>query len=82
MLNGMIITSTPITPEKLALTPSDTATLLGISKAQLWKLHASGKLPLPVYLGAKAPRWRREELEAWLQAGAPCRAEWQRMRVG
>jgi predicted DNA-binding transcriptional regulator AlpA len=72
----------PATLERLALTPSDTAKLLGISKAQLWKLHNSGRLPLPVYLSAKTPRWRRDELERWLAAGAPDRQTWQRIRAG
>ncbi len=66
----------------LALSAKNAAILLGISRAQLWKLHASGRLPLPVYLGAKAPRWRADELREWLAAGAPDRQTWQRMRAG
>ena len=65
---------------KLALPAKDVAVLLGISRAQLWKLHASGKLPLPVYLGSKAPRWLAEELSDWLKAGAPDRATWLKLR--
>lgn len=72
----------PIVLDRLALTAKDAASLLGISRAQLWKLHASGRLPLPVYLGTKAPRWRADELREWLVAGAPCRVEWQRLREG
>ncbi len=65
----------------LALSAKDAAIVLGISRAQLWKLHASGRLPLPVYLGAKSPRWRADELREWLAAGAPDRQTWQRMRA-
>ena len=54
----------PLTP--LALTAKDAAALLGVSRAQLWKLHAAGKLPLPVRLGTRAPRWRYDELREWL----------------
>jgi excisionase family DNA binding protein len=72
--------STPIAPDRLALTAGEAAELLGISRAQLYKLHQSGRLPLPVYLGTRAPRWLRDELLAWLQAGAPCRADWLRLR--
>jgi predicted DNA-binding transcriptional regulator AlpA len=68
--------------ERLALAAKDAAALLGISRAQLWKLHAAGKLPQPVYLGSKAPRWRAGELRDWLAAGAPDRTTWQRMQGG
>jgi predicted DNA-binding transcriptional regulator AlpA len=52
----------------------------GVSRSQWWKLHSAGKVPLPVYLGSKAPRWLLDELRAWLEAGCPTRQEWQRMR--
>ncbi|HBI47067.1 MAG TPA: hypothetical protein DDY78_30070 [Planctomycetales bacterium] len=71
---------THLDSQKLALTAKDAAALLGISRAQLWKLHAAGKFPLPIYLGTKAPRWRADELRDWLAAGAPDRQTWQRMR--
>jgi predicted DNA-binding transcriptional regulator AlpA len=70
---------TPIEVQKLALPAKDAAALVGISRAQWWKLHAAGKLPLPVYLGTKAPRWRADELRDWLAAGAPDRQTWQRL---
>jgi predicted DNA-binding transcriptional regulator AlpA len=65
---------------RLALPAKDAADLVGVSRAQWWKLHASGKIPLPVYLGTKAPRWRVEELRAWLAAGCPDRLAWQKLR--
>jgi predicted DNA-binding transcriptional regulator AlpA len=71
---------TRLDSERLALAAKDAAALLGISRAQLWKLHAAGKLPQPVYLGSKAPRWRASELREWLAAGAPDLQTWQRMR--
>jgi predicted DNA-binding transcriptional regulator AlpA len=64
----------------LAVPAGGAARLCGVSRSQWWKLHASGKVPLPVYLGSKAPRWRVEELRAWLAAGCPDRQEWQRRR--
>jgi len=68
--------------DRLALTANDAAGLLGISRAQFWKLHASGKLPVPVYLGVKAPRWRAEELRDWLAAGCPDRVSWLKLQEG
>jgi predicted DNA-binding transcriptional regulator AlpA len=77
----MSTTQTPNDPPTLTLTARDAAVLLGISRAQFFKLHASGKLgPMPVYFGARAPRWSREELAEWVRAGAPCRQTWQSLR--
>jgi predicted DNA-binding transcriptional regulator AlpA len=78
----MNTTKAPSNSERLALPAKDAAALVGVSRAQWWKLHASGKIPLPVYLGTKAPRWRVDELRAWLAAGAPDRQTWQRIREG
>jgi predicted DNA-binding transcriptional regulator AlpA len=66
--------------QRLALSAKDAAELLGISRAQFWKLHAAGKVPQPVYLGTKAPRWRASELRDWLAAGAPDLLTWQRLQ--
>lgn len=57
----------------------DAAKMLGISRAQFFKLHAMGRVPRPVRLGTKAPRWRVEELKAWLAAGCPERAAWEEL---
>jgi predicted DNA-binding transcriptional regulator AlpA len=66
--------------EQLALPAQEAATLVGVSRSQWWKLHAAGKVPEPVYLGTKAPRWRVEELRSWLAAGCPDRQTWRRLR--
>jgi excisionase family DNA binding protein len=61
---------------KLVLSASETAGLLGISRAHLWRLHSSGRLPRPIRLG-RAVRWDRKTLEAWVAAGAPPRDQWE-----
>ena len=66
--------------QRLALPAKDAARMLGISRAQFWKLPSAGKVPLPVRLGSKAPRWSVAELSAWLSAGCPDRQTWQRIR--
>lgn len=78
----MSATKTPIISDRLALAARDAAALVGVSRAQWWKLSAAGKVPLPVYLGTKAPRWRVDELRDWLAAGAPDRQTWQEVREG
>jgi predicted DNA-binding transcriptional regulator AlpA len=62
--------------EKLTLSPTNAAAALGVSRSQFWKLNGSGRLPAPVYLGTRAPRWRLDELRKWLAAGCPDRATW------
>lgn len=79
--DGLVLAAR-VAAERLALTAKDAAALVGVSRSFWWKLHAAGKVPLPIYLGSKAPRWRVEELRAWLAAGAPDRQTWQRMREG
>jgi predicted DNA-binding transcriptional regulator AlpA len=56
--------------------------LLGVSRAQWYKLFASGRTPLPVRLGTRRPVYLIAELEAWLRAGAPDRQVWLRLREG
>ena len=59
-----------VVPAKVA------SSLLSISRPQFAKLYASGKIPDPIRLGVRAPRWRIKELEAWVQAGCPDREHW------
>jgi predicted DNA-binding transcriptional regulator AlpA len=53
----------------------------GISRAQWYRLAASGRTPLAIRLGAKRPVHLIDELREWLRAGAPDRATWQRLRA-
>jgi predicted DNA-binding transcriptional regulator AlpA len=68
--------------EPEALPAADAARMLGISRSQFFKLHSSGKVPLPVYLTPRCPRWLRAELLAWLAAGCPDRQTWTKLRKG
>lgn len=63
---------------KLAPSAQEVARLLGISRAHVWRMHSSGRLPKPVRLG-RAVRWGRAEIEGWLAAGAPTRERWEAM---
>jgi predicted DNA-binding transcriptional regulator AlpA len=40
---------------------------------------AAGKLPAPIRVGGRV-LWRVAEIRAWLDAGAPDRATWERIR--
>lgn len=61
----------------LLLTAEQTAELLGISVRHVHKLNREEKIPAPVRLGGSV-RWRREEVERWVEAGSPSREEWER----
>ena len=65
---------------RLLLSARDAAAALSISTSQFWNLHRARKLPLPVHLGAKAPRWRASDLECWLAAGWPNADTWEKLR--
>jgi predicted DNA-binding transcriptional regulator AlpA len=68
--------------EPEALAAADAARLLGISRSQFFKMHSAGKVPMPVYLTLRCPRWRRAELLNWLDAGCPDRLTWTKLRQG
>jgi predicted DNA-binding transcriptional regulator AlpA len=44
------------------------ATETGLSLPAFWKMVAAGRLPRPYYPAPRAPRWRRSELLAALEA--------------
>jgi prophage regulatory protein len=46
------------------------ARLLRISTRTVYRLSDRGAMPAPVRLGA-AVRWRRADLDRWLEAGCP-----------
>jgi len=63
----------------IALSADEVALLLGISRAHVWRLASSGRLPRPVRFG-RAVRWDRRNIQDWLAAGAPPRDRWEAMR--
>ena len=70
------------TPQALPIFLSDrqAANLLGCSRSHWRNLHRLGLCPAPIHLG-HSTRWRRDELIAWVNAGAPVRHQW-RWNVG
>ncbi len=67
------------TVPRIALSADEVAEMLSISRAHVWKLLSSGRLPRPVRLG-RSVRWSRTTLEAWMEAGAPPVDRWQGTR--
>lgn len=67
--------------ESLAVPAIDAARLCGVSRATWFRLNSAGRIPAPVRIGS-VPRWRVEELRAWLEAGCPTRERWMATRGG
>ncbi len=67
----------PIRPatEALVVDARRLAKLLNSSVRTIRTWDAAGKLPVPLRIGGSV-LWRVEEINAWLTAGAPNRAQW------
>ncbi len=63
----------------LLLSAKEAARLCGIGERTWWTRNAAGAVPAPVRLGG-ATRWRRNEIEAWIEDGCPRRDEWEAWR--
>jgi predicted DNA-binding transcriptional regulator AlpA len=64
----------------ILLTPEQTTVALGIGRSQLWRMHSAARLPMPVRLGPRCPRWFAVELSEWAAAGCPPRDVWERLK--
>lgn len=65
--------------EAMLIGADSLARRLDISVRTLWRLRSSGRLPRPVKLGGSI-RWRAAEISAWVAAGCPLAAEWEKRR--
>ena len=64
----------------LLIPDATAASMAGISRATWHRLRAAGKLPPSVQLG-RAVRWRRAEIEAWIEGGCPDGRTWAAMQA-
>jgi predicted DNA-binding transcriptional regulator AlpA len=82
-INGTIkqtsIAESSIAHWPLAVDAETASRLFGLSVRAWWRLHSSGRCPLPIRIG-RACRWRIDELRRWAEAGAPPREAWQLIR--
>lgn len=62
--------------QPLLVSATMAARLAGIATSSWWKLCAAGRTPAPLRLG-RSTRWNRQELSAWIDAGAPSRERWE-----
>lgn len=66
------------TTEKL-LTAKAVGEMLSLSKRQIFRLNACGKIPAPIRISG-AVRWSAQEISSWLAAGAVDRRTWEAMK--
>jgi len=55
------------TENKDWISPAELARQLSVSRRTIFRHIASGRLPKPIYLGCKSPRWRQIVIDAALQ---------------
>ena len=56
--------------EPVLLTVEELSSLLGISIRTIWRRESTGDIPVPVRIGGLV-RWRRAEIDNWIEAGCP-----------
>ena len=70
MSNGDQITA-PVAP--MLTDAAGVCRLLGISRASVFNLQATGQLPAAVLRRGKIVRWSCAEIERWISLGCPSR---------
>lgn len=63
------------TIESFLVSAEVAAQLVGVSRAQWFRMHSAGKSPLPVKIGRRR-LWSRDELRRWCEAACPARDKW------
>ena len=63
------------------LTAEQIGKQLAVSKRQIFRLRASGKLPRPVKIGGSI-RWNQAEIDKWIALGCPDRATFEARQKG
>lgn len=48
------------------MTEKEVLELIGYGRTSLWKMRRSGTFPAPIDSGLRAVRFRRSEVEAWI----------------
>lgn len=66
-------------PSQILVTARQAASLIAKSLRTWRAWDAAGLIPRPVRIG-RSTLWRVAELQAWIDAGCPRRAEWEARR--
>jgi excisionase family DNA binding protein len=68
-----ITTTVTAAPPKTStlMTISEVAQALGLGKQVVRIMSKNGRFLAPIMLGVRAPRWRAEDVQAWIDARVP-----------
>jgi len=75
--NGAAPKSLPVAP--LLADARALGNLLSLGLRTIRQMDSAGKLPRPLKLNTRV-LWCVQEIRDWLEAGAPCRAEWEALK--
>jgi predicted DNA-binding transcriptional regulator AlpA len=73
--------TTPATAEPVMIDVKAVAAMLGCSTRHVTRLEEAELMPPAIKLG-RLSRWQRETILAWVAAGCPDRAAWEKSRKG
>lgn len=62
---------------RILISARELSELLNCSLRHVLNMDSTGRIPRPIRLG-KLVRWRIDDINAWLESGAPSREEWER----
>ena len=51
----------------MLLKVAEVSDLVKLARPTIYRMMAAGKFPRPVKLGARAVRWRRADVETWIE---------------
>ena len=57
-------------PDRVLMDVGELSRMLDVSTRTLWRLLSAGQLVEPIKLGGST-RWRRSDVESWIEAGCP-----------
>lgn len=64
------MTTTPVAP--VLLTLPQLCEMLNVNRSTIFRWRQQGRFPEPLQLATQSPRWRRADIDAWLDScGAP-----------
>ena len=52
------------------ISADELSTILNVSKRTIWRLLSGKRLPEPLRIGGSV-RWRREQIDRWIEQGCP-----------
>lgn len=73
----MSANSSTAAAEPLLIDINEVARLTGFSRGKLYSMQSTGAMPAPLKVG-RSTRWRRADIEAWVDLGCPKRDEFER----